>query len=115
MFFELNISPNLKIAEGTEIEILKLETLEDIFEEKYEANDKEFLELVDIYSGYRGDEQLKNIVLDIYNYIQSTPFPEEWLKEKIEMFNLQETNFEETIWGKIIFDRVKEELKGRNT
>ena len=114
-FFELNISPNLKIAEGTEIEILKLETLEDIFEEKYEANDKEFLELVDIYSGYRGDEQLKNIVLDIYNYIQSTPFPEEWLKEKIEMFNLQETNFEETIWGKIIFDRVKEELKGRNT
>ena len=110
-FFEIGISPNLKIAEGTEVEILKQETLEDIFEEKYEAQDKEFLKIIDIYTGYRGDEGLKEIILEIYNYIQSTPFPEKWLREKVEMFNIENISFEKTIWGEILFQKVKEELQ----
>ena len=109
-FFEIGISPNLKIAESTEIEILKQETLEDIFEEKYESEDKEFLELIDIYTSYRGDEALKDIILEIYKFIQSTPFPEKWLKEKIEMFNIDNISFEQTVWGKILFEKVKDEL-----
>lgn len=104
----------MKIAEGTEIEILKLETLEDIFEEKYEKEDEEFLKLIDIYTGYRGDDKLREIILDIYNYIQSAPFPEEWLEKKIEMFNIEERSFEETVWGKILFSKVKDELEDRN-
>ena len=110
-FFEIDVSPNLKIAEETEIEILKAETLEDLFEEKYESNDNEFLKLIDTYTGYRGDEVLKEIILEIYSFIQSTPFPEKWLKEKVEMFNLKETSFEQTVWGNILFEKVKEELQ----
>ena len=42
-FYELeNISPNFRIADSTEIELLKQETIEDIFEEKYETEDKDF-------------------------------------------------------------------------
>lgn len=113
-FFEIDISQNLKIADGTEIEILKRETIEDIFEEKYEKQDKEFIKLVNIYTGYRGDDVLKELVLDIYNYIQSMPFPKEWINEKTEMFNVKEEDFKETVWGKILFEKVKEELKDRN-
>ncbi len=108
---KFGISPNLKIAESTEIEILKQETIEDIFEEKYENQDKEFLNIIDIYTSYRGDEYLKNIILDIYNYIQSTPFPKEWLEEKVKMFDIEETSFEKTVWGKILLDKVKDELQ----
>lgn len=114
-FFEIGISPNLKIAESTEIEILKQEIIEDIFEEKYENGDKEFLEIVDEYTSYRGDDVLRDIVLEIYSHIQSTPFPEEWLKEKVEAFNLESTSFENTVWGRILFEKVKNELKDRNT
>lgn len=109
-FFEIDISPNLKIAEGTEIEILKSETIEEIFEEKYETGEKDFLALIDTYTGYRGDEALKEIVLEMYNYTQTMPFPEKWLEEKIEMFNLSETSFESTVWGNILFNKVKDEL-----
>ena len=56
-FFEIGISPNLKIAEGTEIEILKEETIEDLFEEKYESQDEEFLNLINTYTNYKGDEK----------------------------------------------------------
>lgn len=113
-FFEIGISPNLKIAEATEIEILKEETIEDLFEEKYESQDEEFLKLIDTYTNYKGDEKLKEIILGIYRFIQSTPFPNKWLEEKIEMFNLEETSFEKTVWGEILLKKVKNNLKDRN-
>ena len=37
-FFELEISPNFRIADTAEIELQKQETLETLFEEKYEIN-----------------------------------------------------------------------------
>ena len=44
-FFEIDISPNFRIADNAEIELLKQETLEELFEEKYEVNDEKFLKL----------------------------------------------------------------------
>ena len=55
-FYELeNISPNFRIADTTEIELLKQEVLEDIFEEKYENQDEDFAELINTYTSYRDD------------------------------------------------------------
>ena len=74
-FFELDISPNFRIADQIELEILKQETLEELFEEKYEKNEKDFIRLINTYTTYRGDKNLKEIVLKIYNYIQAFPYP----------------------------------------
>lgn len=82
-FYELeNISPNFRIADTTEIELLKQEVLEDMFEEKYEKQDEDFAKLINTYTSYRDDTPLKELILKIYTYIQSNPFPKEWLKEK---------------------------------
>ena len=81
-FYEIDIPANFKIGDSSEMELLKQETLEDLFEEKYINKDKGFLELIDIYASYRGDENLKELVLRIDNQIQSNPFPKEWLNEK---------------------------------
>lgn len=113
-FYELeNISPNFRIADTTEIELLKQEVIEDIFEEKYETEDKDFIKLINVYTSYRDDTPLKDLVLKIDSYIQSNPFPQKWLEEKIEMFNLSDKldqDFSQTPWGKILLQEVKEEL-----
>lgn len=89
-FYELeNISPNFRIADTTEIDLLKEEVLEDIFEKKYEKEEPDFEKLIHTYTSYRDDTPLKDLVKKIYNYISSNPFPLEWLHEKIEMFNLR--------------------------
>ena len=85
-FFELDIPSNFRIADTTEIELLKQEVLEDLFEEKYNNNDSDFLKLIETYTSYSGDEPLKESCLEIYEYIQSSPFPNDWLEEKVEMF-----------------------------
>ena len=54
-FYEIDVSPNFRIGDQTEIELLKQEVLEELFELKYESEDKEFLKLINTYTNYRGD------------------------------------------------------------
>ena len=113
-FFEIDISQNFRIGDTTEIEILKQDVLEDLFEEKYEAEDKDFEKLINTYTSYKDDTPLKELILKIYTYIQSNPFPEKWLHEKIEMFNLSEKldqDFAKIIWGKLLLKQVDEILQ----
>ena len=112
-FFEIDTSANFRVADTTEVELLKQEVIDDIFEDKYVSNDKEFLNLINTYTTYRDDEPLKELLLNIYKYIQSSPFPEDWLNEKVEMFNLKDklnNDFSETVWGKILLDSLKENI-----
>ena len=120
-FYELdNVSPNFRIGDITEIELLKQEVIEELFEKKYEEENEDFNKLINTYTSYKDDTPLKEIILKIYNYIQSNPFPEKWLHEKIEMFNIKNSNiqkeninqqdFSVTIWGEELLKEIEEEL-----
>ena len=113
-FYELdNISPNFRIADMAEIELLKQEVIEDIFESKYEEENEDFTKLINTYTSYRDDTPLKELILKIYSYIQSYPFPEKWLHEKIEMFNLKDKldkDFAKTLWGEELLKEIDDEL-----
>ena len=109
-FYELNISNNFRVADATEIELMKYEVLEDLFEEKYLNNDENFENLINTYTGYREDEGLQNLILNIYRFIQSSPFPEKWLEENVNLFNHDNGDFSQTVWGKIILQDIEEEL-----
>ena len=111
-FYEINISPNFRIGDTAEIELLKQETLDDLFEKKYFEEDQDFLKLVDTYTGYRGDEPLKELVMEIYKFIQSSPFPRKWLEEKVEEFNIKDLSldFAKTKWGELILGEYEKSI-----
>ena len=119
-FFEIDLSANFRIAAEEENEILKQEVLEDVFEELYESEDEDFAKLVNTYTGYRGDEPLKDIILKIYRFMGSSPFPVEWLEEKVKMFkNTNSANssmssntkdFSDSVWGKILLKNLQDEI-----
>ena len=113
-FYELeNVSPNFRIADTPEIELLKQEVLDELFENKYLSEDKDFTKLINTYTSYRDDTPLKDLITNIYNYINSSPYPRKWLNEKIEMFNIEDQlneDFSKTPWGKILLEEMDEEL-----
>lgn len=112
-FYEIDLPSNFRIADTTEIDLLKQEVLEDLLEQKYIEQDSDFLDLLETYTGYRGDEPLQEIVLSIYRFIQSSPFPEKWLQEKVEQFHVDSSlDFGRTILGEVILEEVQEELEG---
>ena len=49
-FFEIDTSANFRVGDTTEIELIKQEILEDLFEEKYEEEESEFLNLIEMYT-----------------------------------------------------------------
>ena len=113
-FYELeNVSPNFRIADIPEIELLKQEILDELFENKYLSEDKDFTKLINTYTSYRDDTPLKDLILSIYGYISSSPYPLKWLNEKIEMFNIKDEldqDFSRTPWGKVLLEEMDEEL-----
>ncbi len=113
-FYELeNLSQNFRIADTVEIELLKQEVLDELFEKKYLEEEEDFTKLINIYTSYRDDTPLKELIIKIYDYINTSPFPLKWLNEKVEIFNIEkdlEKDFSQTIWGQILLKDLEDEL-----
>lgn len=112
-FYEIGVSSSFRIGDSLELELLKQETLEEVFEKLYEEQSEEFIKLLNTYSDYRDDEPLKELILKIYNYSQSMPFPAEWINENVEKFNLKDKldlDFSKTLWGEVLIEYFRDEL-----
>ncbi|MFD1952620.1 hypothetical protein ACFSL6_00105 [Paenibacillus thailandensis] len=81
----------LRIANETESELLRIDVLDELFEERYEGagDDGAFLRLADRFGGEKGDEPLYRLVQQLYDFAQSHPWPEYWLKETAAGFEVQ--------------------------
>lgn len=112
-FHIIDLDPGFRILDETEGTLLKAEVLEELFEDKYEAEDEMFLDLIDAYSDSRSDEKLKDIVLDLYRFSMSGPWPEKWLREKSEEFNI--STKEELIkssWVQVLMESLDLQIDG---
>lgn len=111
----IDIDPGFRIADETEAQLMKLEALDELFEDIYEneSGNEDFYELLECYGGNRDDRALQDMVLNLYEFIQSSPWPEKWLHEMTESFNAADgLNFGETPWGRILLHTVMLELTG---
>lgn len=114
-FQHINIDPNFRIADETEAALMKLDVLSRLFEDIYEneSPDQDFYDLLECYGGNRDDQALQDMVLNLYGFIQSSPWPEKWLEEMTESFNvIKEGDFGATSWGKVLLHTVFLELAG---
>jgi ATP-dependent helicase/nuclease subunit A len=114
-FQKIDIDPAFRIADDTEAMLLKIEVLDELFEGLYaeEAKNQDFFQLLECYGGNRDDQALQDMVLNLYTFIQSDPWPEKWLAEMIEeLKNPESGDFGTTLWGKVLLDAVSLELEG---
>lgn len=90
-FHEIDLEPNFRIADEGELKLLKQDVMERLLEKKYGEADSDFLQLADIYASGRSDEGLKELVLQLYGYAQSYPWPKEWLKDAVHAYQIETT------------------------
>ena len=107
-FFEIGMSANFRVGDPAEIEILKQEAIEEVFENNYELQNEDFLDLLNKYTIYKDDEPLKNIILKLFDFTSSIPYPHKWINQAVEDYNVEVEDFAQTKWGKIIIDRAKQ-------
>jgi ATP-dependent helicase/nuclease subunit A len=112
-FHKIDIDPGFRIADETEVKLMKLEALDELFERQYEDENRDFLDLLESYGDNRNDRALQQMALDVYEFIQSCPWPGEWLDEMTRRLEVPPgTDFGETPWGKVILASAELEISG---
>ena len=85
-FFNLNIYPNFKIADESEIKIIKSQASETTLNYFYEKNDEDFLNLVNVLTNEKNDNELSKIIEQIYDFTRSVPVPEIWMDKILNFY-----------------------------
>ncbi len=112
-FAAIDIDPQFRLASEQEINLIRQDVIVDLFEEKYEAEEPEFLSFVNEYGSDRDDEKLYRMVLQLFQYAQSLASPEAWLKSLPEQFQLpEEAKLLDTVWLPVILQEVQHTLAG---
>ena len=112
-FYTIDLDPSFRIGDETEATLMKNEIIEELFEEYYEEDNEEFKELIEAYSGSKDDEKLKEMILSLYRFSMSGPWPEQWLIEKAEDFNIDTIeDLDKSPWVKVLKDSLRVELVG---
>lgn len=103
-FTYLEIDPNIKVGNESELQVMKLDILEDMLEEAFDAEDNsDFMELAETYGSIRGLEPLMELILDLHTFSKSTIFPNEWLEEKSKL--------EGDVWKQELLKDIFENLR----
>ncbi|OPJ57715.1 helicase-exonuclease AddAB subunit AddA [Clostridium chromiireducens] len=112
-FHRIDLDPSFRIGDQTEGILIKSEVIDELFEDKYNDDDLEFTDLVEAFSSYKNDDNLKELVLDLFNFTMSGPWPEKWLNDSTEAFNIKSIEeLNRTKWVKVLADNVRIEIEG---
>ncbi len=111
-FHMIDLDPGFRIGDETENNILRLEAMEELLEEEYERGDEDFLGLVERFGGTREDTPLQDLILRLHRFVQSKPYPKEWLLERIEDFCIPLSEAGRLPWMRAIEKQIRMDLSG---
>ncbi len=117
-FHRIDLDPSFKIAEEAEITLMKSDVIEEILERWYEEGREEFHAFVESYSHSKSDLPIEELLLQIYDFSMSDPWPKAWIARMREGFHIDSVSMMcEISWMKeLVFyiDTVLGDLLGKN-
>ena len=80
-FTDIELDPGFRIADEGEMKLLENDVMEEMLEEYYASENQVFFDFVDAYGTGRDDTKIVDIILKLYRFARSYPWPEEWFKD----------------------------------
>ena len=108
-FYVIDLDPSLKVADETQIGLLKIQIMDDLFEDCFEREDKNFIDYLNRYGNARDENNLKTNLINFYDKIMAMPKPFEWLSEAVEKIKKYE-DYENTYAFELIKESVLDDL-----
>ena len=106
-FHHIDLDPSFKMAEESEITLMKSDIIADVLEKWYEEGGEEFHQLIESYSHSKSDLPIEELVLSLYNFAMSNPWPKVWLRRIGESFKLDSIkDMNKAVWMKELLDYV---------
>ncbi|MBQ9901601.1 MAG: helicase-exonuclease AddAB subunit AddA [Clostridia bacterium] len=99
-FYKLDIAPDFRIADDSELKILREECIDEVLERNYAEGDEDFFELVEQLIGDKNDSELSGLIKSLDFYIGSFPFPEDVMTALENAYSAADPC--ETVWGRAV-------------
>ncbi|MGN0350041.1 MAG: helicase-exonuclease AddAB subunit AddA [Roseburia sp.] len=87
-FHEIDLEPNFRIGDEGELKLLKEDVLKQVLEKNYENPTETFHNFVEGYAAGRKDDALNAMILQLYEFSRSYPWPKEWLASCIKGYEI---------------------------
>ncbi len=107
-FHRINLDPSFKIAEESEITLLKSDVISEILERWYEEGREDYHDFIESYSYSKSDLPIEDLILQLFDFSMSDPWPKAWidkLRRRFDIDSLQALN--ETSWMHEILDYIR--------
>ncbi len=106
-FYKIDLEPNFRVADEGELSLLRSDVLGKLLEAHYAAGEEVFLSFVAGYGSAKSDQAIQDMILKMYAYAQSYPWPDEWLVSCGQAYDLkEEADMEQADWMKQFLDSI---------
>ena len=93
----IDLDPATALISEDQNDILQLEALEMLFEEKYAENDINFIDFVDYFSTQNDDSKVKEMVRDVHHFIMNKVSPFDWLERECAKYEVDENEYRQSL------------------
>lgn len=112
-FHEIGLEPDFRIADEGELKLLEEDVLTQCMERWYGEKSSGFLNLLEGYATGRSDAGVRDIILKLYHFSQSYPWPNQWLEQTLQSYSCTDTeNITDTPWVKACVAYARAILQG---
>ena len=88
-FHEIDLEPNFRIGDEGELKLLREDVLGKVLEQNYEEPSEAFSDFVEGYASGRTDAALNEMILQLYEFSRSYPWPEKWLDSFVGAYRIE--------------------------
>lgn len=106
-FYLTDIEPNFKIGDEGTVEIMKWDTIDQLFSDCFEEENPEFLSFLRAYASDRSEQALKENLLNLYTTIRSIPHPFQWLETQVKALDFSKDHFGESPLAQFMIQDLK--------
>lgn len=106
-FHRLKITPDFRIIDSSEADVLSKEALDEVLDEAYNGERESFERLLNVLGCDRNDKTLADDIEKLNRYANSYPYPEKWLSEISDSYT-DGKKPQETVYGEILLKMASE-------
>ena len=105
-FSQIDLDPAFKVGDTGELTLLRSDVVGNVLEANYERGEEGFLKFIDIYSGTKSDSDIEDIILKLYDFSQSYPYPEKWLESLVDSYREENAGK----WLELVINEIQSQL-----
>lgn len=108
-FNMLDLDPSFRIGDEGEMLLLRADVMAELIEDAYREGSERFIRFVETFGQGKSDAGIEDYIMQVYQYAQSNPYPEQWLEQCRR--ELSEEEKPSLPWMAFLMEDVKKQLK----